>query len=65
MCSRHWWSPTESPFSLVLGFTLLLNHQHGRLPVQPACLSRQDALRWDSGVGLRIGLSPLRFLLER
>jgi len=53
------------PLVLLLGFTLLLERNRGRLPGWLAALSRRDALLWNGGVGLLIGLSLLRFLLGR
>jgi hypothetical protein len=53
------------PLVLVVGTTLLLEQQRGRLPGWLARLSGRDALLWNTGVGLLIGLSLLRFLLGR
>lgn len=53
------------PLLLLLGFTLLLEQRRGRLPGWMARLSRHDALLWNTGVGLMIGLSLLRVLLGR
>jgi hypothetical protein len=53
------------PLLLVVGLTLLLERQRGNLPGWLARLSRRDALLWNIGVGLLIGLSLLRFLLGR
>jgi len=53
------------PLVVVLGFTLMLERNRGRLPGWLASLSRRDALLWNVGVGLLIGLSLLRLLLGR
>lgn len=53
------------PLVLAVGGTLLLEEHRGRLPAWLARLSRRDALLWNTGVGLLIGLSLLRFLLRR
>jgi hypothetical protein len=53
------------PLVLVLLGTWLLEQQRGRLPGWLAGLSRREALLWNTGVGLLIGLSLLRFLLGR
>ncbi len=53
------------PLVLVVGGTVLLEEHRGRLPGWLARLSRRDALLWNTGVGLLIGLSLLRFLLGR
>jgi hypothetical protein len=53
------------PLLLLLGATLLLEQQRGRLPGWLARLSRRDALLWNTGVGLLIALGLLRFLLGR
>ncbi|MEA5442965.1 hypothetical protein [Cyanobium gracile] len=53
------------PLLLLLGFTLLLEQRRGHLPGWLAALSGRDALLWNIGVGLLIGLSLLRVLLGR
>ncbi len=53
------------PLLLLLGFTLLLEQRRGRLPGWLAALSSRDAMLWNIGVGLLIGLSLLRVLLGR
>jgi hypothetical protein len=53
------------PLLLPLSFTLWLDQRQGRLPGWLAALSRRDALLWNIGVGLLIGLSLLRALLGR
>jgi hypothetical protein len=53
------------PLILLLVFTVLLEQNRGRLPGLLGRLSRRDALLWNVGVGLLIGLSLLRFLLGR
>ncbi|KEF43110.1 MAG: hypothetical protein ER33_02595 [Cyanobium sp. CACIAM 14] len=53
------------PLLLVVVSTLLLERQRERLPGVLARHSRRDALLWNTGVGLLIGLGLLRFLLGR
>ncbi|WP_254216852.1 hypothetical protein [Synechococcus sp. CCY 9618] len=53
------------PLLLVVGGTLLLEQQRGNLPDWLQRLSRREALLWNTGVGLLIGLGLLRFLLGR
>jgi hypothetical protein len=53
------------PLVLVVGGTLLLEQQRGNLPGWLARLSRREALLWNTGVGLLIGLSLLRYLVGK
>ncbi len=53
------------PLLLLLGFTLLLEQRLGRLPAWLAAFSARDAMLWNIGVALLIGLSLLRVLLGR
>jgi hypothetical protein len=51
------------PLLLVLLGTWALEANRGRLPAWLQRLSRREAILWNAGVGLIIGLSLLRWFL--
>ncbi len=53
------------PAVLLLAFTLLLEHGGDRLPTWLQALSRRPSVIWNVGIGLIIGLSLLRWMLQR
>lgn len=53
------------PVVLLLIAVLALEHWGANLPPWLQRLSRRPALLWNTGVGLIIGLSLLRWLLRR
>ncbi|MFY8150217.1 MAG: hypothetical protein ACOVNL_13500 [Prochlorococcaceae cyanobacterium] len=53
------------PLLLVVGATLLLERNRGRLPSWLERLGRREALAWNVGIGLILGLSLLRWALHR
>jgi hypothetical protein len=53
------------PLTLVLGMTLWLANRDEPLPAPLQRLSRREAILWNAGVGLIIGLSALRYVLSR
>jgi hypothetical protein len=53
------------PLLLLVGFTLLLEQQQGRLPGFLEPLARRSGRLWTIGIGLIIGLNALRYLLGR
>jgi hypothetical protein len=53
------------PLLLITVFSLLLLRHPERLPAILQRLSRREAMAWNIGVGLIIGLSALRWLLKR
>ena len=54
-----------APLLLVLLGVWLLENNRGQLPGWLARLSRREAVIWNAGIGLIIGLSLLRWLLGR
>jgi hypothetical protein len=53
------------PLALVLGMTLWLANRDEPLPAPLQRLSRREAILWNGGIGLIIGLSALRYVLSR
>ena len=53
------------PLLLVLLGVWLLENNRGQLPGWLARLSQREAVIWNTGIGLIIGLSLLRWLLHR
>lgn len=53
------------PLALLLLALLALERNQGRLPCQLRRLSEKPSRLWSIGVGLIIGLSLLRWLLQR
>ncbi|MCP9800111.1 hypothetical protein [Synechococcus sp. RedBA-s] len=53
------------PVALLLLAVLALEHWGDRLPRWLQRLSQRPSLLWNAGVGLIIGLSMLRWLLQR
>lgn len=53
------------PLLLMLLGTWLLEHNRGSLPPWLERMGRREALVWNSGIGLIIGLSLLRWWLRR
>ena len=53
------------PLGLLLLAMLALEHWHELLPRWLQRLSERPALLWNTGIGLIIGLSLLRWLLQR
>ncbi len=53
------------PLGLLLLALLALEHWHDRLPPWLLRLSQRPALLWNTGIGLIIALSLLRWLLQR
>lgn len=53
------------PVGLLLLATLALERWSGRLPPWLEHLSQRPSLLWNTGIGLIIGLSLLRWLLQR
>jgi hypothetical protein len=53
------------PLALLLFFTLLLERSGDRLPPWLQRLSQRPSWIWNTGVGLIIALSLLRWLLRR
>ncbi len=53
------------PMLLLLLAVLALEHWRDRLPAWLERLARRRAWIWNTGVGLIIGLSLLRWLLQR
>lgn len=53
------------PVALLLLFSLLLERRGGKLPAWLGRLTRRPSLIWNGGIGLILGLSFLRRLLQR
>lgn len=53
------------PLLVLLGALLALQQWHERLPAWLQRLSERPALLWNTGIGVIIGLSLLRWLMER
>jgi len=53
------------PLGVLLLAALALERRNGPLPGWLAGLSRRPSLLWNTGIGLIIGLSVLRWLLHR
>lgn len=53
------------PLLLVLLGVWLLENNRGQLPGWLARVSRREAVIWNTGIGLIIGLSLLRWLVHR
>jgi hypothetical protein len=53
------------PLALLLLLTWMVERNQGRWPAWLERLSRRQALVWNTGIGLIIVLSLLRFLLGR
>ncbi|MFM7239406.1 MAG: hypothetical protein ACKOZN_07390 [Cyanobium sp.] len=53
------------PLLLVLLATRALEENRGRLPAWLERLGRREALAWNVGIGLILGLSLLRWALRR
>ncbi|MCT0225697.1 hypothetical protein [Synechococcus sp. CS-1328] len=53
------------PVVLLITATLLLESHPGNLPRPLGWLRRRQSLIWNSGIGLILGLSALRYLLTR
>jgi hypothetical protein len=51
------------PLVAVGAFTVLLLRYRGRLPRWLQRVSRREAMLWNTGIGLLIALSALRFLV--
>ncbi len=53
------------PVALLLLAVLVLEHWGDRMPSWLQRLSQRPSLLWNTGIGLIIGLSLLRWLLQR